>query len=119
MATLRLDSPNPIGKMESPEPQQKTKPRPNRNVSSPGSRGGKYRRVWSNRLHKFYIKYGDAPVAQGASNDEEASKFRKPAQDTAGNARLGEGAVLSRVSPETLKELLDGLYLALLRSYRI
>ena len=119
MATLRLDSPNPIGKMESPEPQQKTKPRPNRNVSSPGSRGGKYRRVWSNRLHKFYIKYGDAEPRGGVDNDEEGSKIRKPSQQAAGDARLGGGAVLSRVSPETLKELLDGLYLALLRAYRI
>lgn len=79
----------------------------NREVQRPGARGGHFRRVWSPRLHKFYIKYGSAPESRGEvrNTDSDApvrryrddegeerelhQRFRKP--DPHGTRRLEEG----------------------------
>lgn len=51
----------PTSQGANPFPGQSTPVRRDRTVRAPGTRGGHYRRVWSERKHKFYIKYGDAP----------------------------------------------------------
>jgi len=45
-----------------------------RTVRAPGKYGGKYRRVWSKRLHKYYIKYGAAPKSTEQGENPPLSK---------------------------------------------
>lgn len=52
----------PVAPSVQPFPGQSTPERRDRTVRAPGTRGGHYRRVWSERKHKWYVKYGDAPT---------------------------------------------------------
>lgn len=51
--------------------------RRDRSVRAPGKFGGKYRRVWSKKLKKYYIKYGDPPI-RGLGNDDSVPSTKQP-----------------------------------------
>lgn len=120
MVTLSPNAPNPIGAMADPESDEdKLKPERNRNVASPGSRGGHYRRVWSNKLHKFYIKYGKGDSDIDVENADDASRGKVKPQIYTKNSQLNNIALPSRIGKEPLDELLNGLYEELLRHYNI
>lgn len=84
-STLQVASPlqgsppaNFAGQAPQPFPGQSAPVRRDRTVRAPGIRGGHFRRVWSERKHKFYIKYGDDG---GLLRVKNANAMGVPAQD--------------------------------------
>ena len=110
--------------MEQPEqlgPPQNQKPRRDRTVRTPGTRGGHYRRVWSEKLHKFYIKYG-APSKSSRirSSKEEPNNDRSKAPDdpdTGGNMQSQQSSDAGENTPEQ-EEVLQGFFVLLMKNYK-
>lgn len=119
MVTLSPNAPQAVGGMAPPEQPNAdpNKPKRNRNVSSPGSRGGHFRRVWSNKLHKFYIKYGKDQGNIDVDNADTVQSRRPPSQAASAPESINI-AVPSRVPENSLEELLNGLFEELLRNFR-
>lgn len=115
MVTLSPNAPNPIGALEEPQ-QQVAKPRRNRNVAAPGSRGGHYRRIWSNKLHKFYFKYGKSDNKLSVENAPVITPKKESQENSPKNDPL-RVAVDSRVPGDALEELLNGLFQELMQNF--
>lgn len=103
-----------------PPPQQQLGAvRRDRNVRTPGQRGGHYRRVWSNKLHKFYIKYGKAPQGKSSDSDDNTPNAQRdrssPDPDTGGNAKGEQPEGGNGKSAQD--ELLEGFFQILMKNY--
>lgn len=96
-----------------------TPQRRDRNVRQPGQRGGKWRRVWSPRLKKWYIKYGEAPGGRGGvnvqGNDTSGAPQKNGAQGQ--NPSFNTGRVSTRKQDE--ENLLHGIFERLLEAMQI
>lgn len=107
--------------MEPPELRQpggaEVSPRRDRTVRAPGQRGGHYRRIWSERLHKFYIKYGDEPqkfrVQQARRTPVER---RSDKMMNLSNERLSMPD-MSHLKKEDIDDMFQGLYTILLQHF--
>ena len=93
-------------------------PKRNRQVHAPGLRGGNYRRVWSEKLHKFYIKYGKKPGALDVRNAHDDGPKREPNGAT---GQMDEQQIatpfVAKLDEKSTEELLNGIYEMLLKNY--
>jgi len=110
--------------MEQPEqqgPPQNQKPRRDRTVRTPGTRGGHYRRVWSEKLHKFYIKYGtEKKSSRVRSSKEEPKDDRNKAPDdpdTGGTMQSQQSSDAGASTPGQ-EEILQGFFVLLMKNYK-
>ena len=86
----------------------------NRDVQRPGARGGHFRRVWSPRLHKFYIKYGSAPESHGEVKNMEADAEGGAYQEDEGDTQeLNQR--FRKPDPHGTRPLEEGIFQKLLR----
>ena len=85
----------------------------NRDVQRPGARGGHFRRVWSPRLHKFYIKYGSAPESHGEVKNREADATGPAYKEDEGNAQELKQR-FRKPDPHGTRHLEEGIFQKLL-----
>lgn len=103
--------PEALGMNETPK-------RRDRNVRQPGQRGGKWRRIWSPKLQKWYIKYGEDPKGAGGISEEgDAAKDDTPPRINVPSGSVSSDTVSMRENEE--RELLEGIFKKLMESMQI
>jgi hypothetical protein len=103
------------GNMPGAGPQRR-----NRQIHVPGAKGGHFRRVWSEKLHKFYIKYGDDPGTLHVRNAKDQGPGRRRGDNIPGQATQSINTpVQSVLDQDNTEEMLNGIYEQLLANYQI
>lgn len=107
------------GQASQPFPGQSAPVRRDRTVRAPGVRGGHYRRVWSERKHKFYIKYGDAEGALRVRNTNTPTGAGANIDEQNTGQQGGEQEDPQARANQARERLFEGFYAILLEAVQI
>lgn len=91
--------------------------RRDRTVRQPGQRGGTWRRIWSDKLQKWYVKYGKDPKTMRIQNAPRRNLRDDPAQDPSPQVASPEQLVAPRQSEA--QALLEGIFEKLMEAMQI